>query len=99
MRGTQCEPFTSDVRVHLPACNRYFYPDVSVACGGTFENVDGVRSLQNPSLVVEVLSPSTANMDRGDKLICYQTLPSLQAYLLVSKDRPLVQVYERLANE
>src|SRR5579862_6033184 len=96
VRGTSCEPFTSDMRVHVPACNCYFYPDVSVACGGSrFELLAGVRSLQNPTLIVEVLSESTEITDRGDKLICYQSLPSLATYLIVAQDRPLVQVYER----
>lgn len=96
LRGRTCEPFTSDVRVYVPACNRYYYPDVSVACGGSqFESLAGVRSLLNPALIVEVLSPSTEATDRGDKLICYQTLSSLRTYLIVSPDRPQVQAYER----
>jgi Uma2 family endonuclease len=96
LRGTPCEPFTSDMRVHVPACNRYFYPDVSVACGGSrFELLAGVRSLQNPTLIVEVLSESTEAVDRGDKWICYQALPSLSTYLIVAQTRPQLQIYER----
>jgi len=65
LHGKPCEPFTSDMRVRVPACNRYFYPDVSVACGGAhFEALAGVRSLQNPTLIVEVLSESTEKTDR-----------------------------------
>ncbi|HLJ53427.1 MAG TPA: Uma2 family endonuclease [Chthonomonadaceae bacterium] len=100
LRTSACEPFDSDMRVHVPACDHYYYPDASVACGeASFENVDGVESLQNPVLIVEVLSKSTEARDRGEKLICYQTLPSLQVYLLVSSDRPLVQIYERQADD
>ncbi len=96
LRGRLCEPFTSDMRIYVPACNRFYYPDVSVACGGSqFESIAGVRSLVNPVLVVEVLSKSTEAMDRGEKLICYQTIPSLQTYLIVAQVRPQIQVYER----
>ena len=96
LQGKSCEPFTSDMRVNVPACNRYYYPDVSVACGGSqFEALAGVRSLQNPMLIVEVLSETTEKTDRGDKLICYQTLPSLVTYVIAAQDRPLIQVYER----
>ncbi len=94
LRGTSCEPFTSDMRVRVSACNRYFYPDVSVACEAYFEDAH-VDTLMNPILVVEVLSDSTQNVDRGDKLICYQMLDTLQTYILVAQDRPLVQIYER----
>lgn len=96
LRSSACEPFTSDIRVDVPTCNRYYYPDVSVTCGGSrFESVSGVRSLQNPTLVVEVLSESTEKADRGDKLLCYQTLESLETYIIVAQDEPLIQVYER----
>lgn len=96
LAGTSCEPFMSDMRVRVPACNRYFYPDVSVACGGSeFEVRSGVRSLLNPRLVVEVLSESTEKTDRGDKFVCYQTLDSLQTYILIAQDKPQVEVFTR----
>src|SRR5262249_33624204 len=96
LEGTPCEPFTSDMRVRVPECNRYYYPDVSIACGGSeFEGLSGVRSLLNPTVIVEVLSESTEKTDRGDKFLCYQTLPSLQVYVLIAQDRSQVEIYTR----
>ncbi len=97
LEGTACEPFSSDMRVFVPACNTYFYPDVSVACGGSqFQSVDGVRSLTNPRLIVEVLSDSTETRDRNRKFRCYQTLESVQTYVLIAQDRLQVEVFSRL---
>jgi Uma2 family endonuclease len=96
LKGRSCEPFTSDMRVRVPACNRYFYSDVSVACGGAqFEVLDGLRALLNPRVIIEVLSDSTEKNDRGDKFLCYQTLASLQTYVLIAQDRPQVEVFTR----
>ena len=100
LSGKSCEPFTSNMRVSVPACNRYYYPDVTVACDDLqFESISGVKSLQNPVVVFEVLSDSTERTDRGEKLICYQTIPSLEVYAIVSQKTPLVQVYERQSDD
>src|SRR5579883_412044 len=96
LEGTPCEPFSSDMRVRVPAYNRYFYPDVSVACGeAQFEALSGVRSLLNPRLIVEVLSASTEKNDREEKYDCYRSLDSLAVYLLIAQDRPRVEIFTR----
>ncbi len=96
LKGASCEPFTSDVRLWAPECNRYFYPDTTVACGAQFQVLEGMESLLNASVVIEVLSPTTENFDRGRKRECYQTLESLSAYVLVAQDRPYIEVFTRL---
>lgn len=96
LRGGNCRGFASDLRVRVPACNTYFYPDASVACEQPrYETIRGVRSLLNPTLVIEVLSDSTEQGDRGNKFRCYQTLDSLQTYVLVSQYRPRIEVFTR----
>jgi Uma2 family endonuclease len=96
LRGSQCKFYTDNMRVNVPECNCYYYPDASVACGEPqFQRIDGVQSLTNPILIVEVLSESTERFDRDRKFFCYQTLPSLKTYILVSQDEPLVQVFEK----
>ncbi len=91
-----CQGFASDLRVRVPVCNNYFYPDVSVACEEPrYEIIQGLRALLNPALIVEVLSNSTEQADRGNKFRCYQTLESLQAYVLVSQYRPRIEVFTR----
>src|SRR5579862_9757055 len=88
LRSRGCIPFTGDLRVRVDACNRYFYPDATLLCGQpVYQMLEGVRSLCNPSLIVEVLSDSTATLDRDDKWHCYQTLESLTTYILIAQDR------------
>jgi Uma2 family endonuclease len=97
LRHRGCIPFTSDQRVRVDACNRYCYPDTTVVCDQpAYQMLEGLRSLVNPSLVVEVLSDSTAAQDRGDKWHCYQTLESLTTYILIAQDRARVEVYTRM---
>lgn len=90
-----CEVYPSDMRVRIPRTARYVYPDVSVVCGEPqFEDTE-VDTLLNPTVLVEVLSPSTEAFDRGKKFDNYRTLPSLQEYVLVAQDEPRVYVYTR----
>jgi Uma2 family endonuclease len=99
LRGKPCVPLTGNMRVNVPGCNCYYYPDTSVACEQPeFQRIEGVQSLTNPILIVEVLSDSTERFDRERKFFCYQTLPSLRTYVLVAQDEPLVQVFEKQVN-
>jgi Uma2 family endonuclease len=95
LRGGPCRLFSADMRVHIPVADRYTYPDVTVVCGER-QFADGRRDiLLNPTLVVEVLSPSTEAHNRGDKAQAYRQLASLQEYLLIAQDRPHVEQYTR----
>ena len=90
-----CEVYQSDMRVKVNHTELYTYPDVVVVCGEPeFEDVQ-VDTLLNPRVLVEVLSPSTADYDRGGKFAHYRRLRSLQEYVLISQDRPLVEHYVR----
>ncbi len=82
LRGSGWRGFTSDQRVRVPLSHRYVYPDLTVVCGQPVFEDDDAYTLVNPTLVVEVLSPTTENKDRGPKLFGYRTLPSLRGYLL-----------------
>lgn len=93
VRERGCEVFTADARVEIEAGARYVYPDLSVVCGEVKSVKD--HTLQNPSLIIEVLSPSSEAYDRGLKSQLYRALPSLETYVLVSQDQALVEVYSR----
>jgi Uma2 family endonuclease len=85
-RGRPCEAYISDMRVRIPSANIYAYPDVVAVCGEPeFEDAE-VDTLTNPTLVVEVLSKSTASYDRNEKFARYCTLPSVAEYVIVSQD-------------
>lgn len=92
---TNCRTASRDVEVELPTVDSNAFPDVVVVCGSPeFAGEKGLR-LKNPTLVAEVLSPSTMDYDRGEKFARYRQLESLQEYLLVAQDRPHVEHYVR----
>jgi Uma2 family endonuclease len=95
LRGADCRGFVHEMRVRLPATNRYVYPDLVVVCGEPVFEEDDLDVLSNPALVVEVLSPSTEERDRGIKLFGYRGLPSLKVCLLVAQDRVWVEHWTR----
>jgi Uma2 family endonuclease len=92
-----CECFVSDMRVGIPNTGQYTYPDLAIVCGeANFEDAQ-VDTLTNPIVLIEVLSSSTEVCDRGAKFLHYRTIPSLEAYLLVSQGH--AQVEARVKNE
>lgn len=95
MKGKPCYVTSNDLKVRAKKRNSYVYPDTAVICGKPqFESSsDGIAL--NPIVVVEVLSPSTQARDRREKRDIYQSLESLQAYLLVSQDSPRVALHTR----
>jgi Uma2 family endonuclease len=95
LKHRPCELFPSDLRVQIPSANVYTYPDVSVVCGDPILEDEYADTLLNPTLVIEVLSPSTEAYARGKKLHWYQSLDSLSELLLVSQDAPLIEQYVR----
>ncbi len=94
LRGSPCQGFGSDMRV-AAAPMLYTYPDLSVVCGEQqFTDTHG-DTLVNPTVLFEILSPSTANYDRTVKFGQYRRLPSLREYILVHQDAPRVERFER----
>ena len=91
---SNCEVHSSDMRV-CPSPAAYFYPDVVVACGESSFEDNFSDTLLNPVVIVEVLSPSTAAFDRGEKFDHYRQLASLQDYILVSQTRIHVEHYRQ----
>lgn len=98
LQGRPCRVYNSDVRVHVEATGLTTYPDVSVVCGPRRTAAVDDQALTNPVLLVEVLSPSTAAYDRGEKFEHYQRIDSLREYLLLSPDRPRVERYRRVGD-
>ncbi len=95
LAGSRCGVGQSDSRVHVPATGLFTYPDVVVTCGEPEKTKGRWSSLLNPTVLVEVLSKSTAAYDRGEKLDHYKSIPSLQAVLLVSVKHRTVTMARR----
>lgn len=94
-RGKPCRVYMSDIRVKVSATGTYTYPDVHAVCGqAVFEDRE-VDTLTNPTIIVEVLSPSTEVYDRGMKFARYRSLESLREYVLISQDSVRVERFTR----
>ncbi len=93
-RQRRCQLFTSDMKVRLEIAGRtvFYYPDLLLACDPE-DREPYFRT--RPCLIVEVLSEATERIDRREKLLAYQTLPSLREYALVAQDARRVEVYRR----
>jgi Uma2 family endonuclease len=93
LRGRECRVFPSDMRVGVPAYSPYRYPNLSALCGNAVIETLGKQDvLINPSLIVEILSDSTADFDRGYKFTYYnyKSIESFTEYILIAQDRPHV---------
>ncbi len=98
LKGKSCRVYESNLHVAVKRRYAYLYPDLTIICGqAEFDPIQkGKRRLvTNPSVVVEVLSPSTERHDRVEKFELYRELESLKEYVLISQDSPLVEVFER----
>lgn len=95
-KGGKCQIFPSDLKIHIEANSLFTYPDLSIVCGKieTLENHKDI--VTNPSVIVEVLSPSTQDYDRGGKFKLYRDIPSLKEYILISSTEMLVEKYDKL---
>lgn len=99
LKGGPCEVFTSNLRIKVAAARFYTYPDVSVVCGPAQFDAKDPHSLINPTVIVEVLSPSSETYDRGQKFSCYQKLDSLSDYILIRQDRVHIEHFMRKNNK
>lgn len=95
LRGGPCQVYPSDMRLHVAATGLYTYPDISIACGEQGPEDPDDDTLRDPTVLIEVLSPSTERYDRGRKAEHYRTIESLREYLLVSQHQPRIEQYAR----
>jgi Uma2 family endonuclease len=95
MRGRPCSVFGGDMRVKVSATGLYTYPDISALCGERQLEDNAFDTLLNPSVIIEILSPSTEAYDRGVKFAHYQRIASLQVYTLIAQDQSRIEIYRR----
>jgi Uma2 family endonuclease len=100
LRGSPCRPYDSNLKIRSTVVNRATYPDAAVVCGPLeMDPADRTRqTVLNPTVLFEILSPSTEADDRGPKLDCYRTIASVTAVVHVSQDERRVVVHERRAD-
>ncbi len=95
VQGKKCRVFSADLRVRAITTGFAGYPDVAVVCGKLERDPEDANTATNPAVVVEVLSPSTEQYDRGEKLTQYQQIPSLAHVVLVAHDEVRIDVWSR----
>jgi Uma2 family endonuclease len=95
LRGGPGRPYSADLRIRVRATGLATYPDAAVICGEPVRDPESPTHVTNPAVIVEVLSPSTEDYDRGEKQEHYRRIDSLKEYVLVSQDRRRVEVFHR----
>jgi Uma2 family endonuclease len=95
LRGKPCQAFSNDLKVRTSAEGLYAYPDLSIVCGEPQYHDEHRDVLTNPTVVFEVLSPSTEDYDRNRKFLAYQTCGTLTDYVLIAQDEPRADYYAR----
>jgi Uma2 family endonuclease len=94
----ECVVLPSDMLLKVPKCEKYVYPDVMIVCREiAIDEIKytGLEVLLNPTVIIEVLSESTAAYDQSEKMRCYFTLPSLQQYVMVHSEKIDINTYTR----
>ena len=91
LKHRPCEVYAADLRLKVQSAGLYTYPDIMVVCGQPHFADGRNDTVTNPLLIIEVLSPSTAAYDRGDKFGFYQKIPSLREYILIDQERIFVE--------
>ena len=99
LKGKNCHIYPSDLRVKNPENGLYTYPDVTIVCGKEEYQDEEFDTLLNPTVIIEVLSPTTEEYDRGTKFKLYRSIPSLKNYIMISSTDFSAEVYTRMDND
>ncbi len=95
LKGKNCDMFGSDLRVHIPENSLYTYPDFTAICG-EWETIDSEKdTVTNPSVIVEILSKTTRDYDRGTKFNLYRSIRTLKEYILIDSLTVSVEIFTR----
>lgn len=86
LKGKSCQPYGSDMRIHIPENTLFTYPDISIIFGDVVFSKEDENTSTNPAIIIEILSPSTRNYDRGVKFMLYRAIPTLKEYILVEAE-------------
>ena len=93
LKGKKCQPYGSDARIHIESNTLFTYPDISIICGEVITLNNDDYNVLNPTVIIEVLSPSTKNYDRGEKFKLYRDITTLKEYILVDSESIHIEVF------
>ena len=93
LKGKKCQPYGSDVRIHIESNTLFTYPDISIICGEVVTLNNDDYNVLNPVVIIEILSSSTKNYDRGEKFKLYRDIKTLKEYILVDSESVHIEVF------
>ncbi len=93
LKGKKCQPYGSDARIHIESNTLFTYPDISIICGEIITLNNDDYNVLNPTVIIEVLSKSTKNYDRGEKFKLYRDITSLKEYILVDSESIHIEIF------
>jgi Uma2 family endonuclease len=93
LKGKRCQPYGSDARIHIESNTLFTYPDISVICGEIITLNNDEYNVLNPTVIIEILSKSTKNYDRGEKFKLYRDIATLKEYILVDSESIHIEVF------
>ena len=93
LKGKSCQPYGPDMRINIPENTLYTYPDIAVVCGDLQISPEDEDSVLKPTILIEILSPSTRNYDQGEKFRLYRDIPTLKELILVDTDAVRIAVF------
>jgi len=93
LKGKSCQPYGSDMRIHIPENTLYTYPDITIICNDFISSDLDEDTVVQPTVIIEILSPSTKNYDRGEKFTLYRDIPALREYILVDTGSVRIEAF------
>jgi Uma2 family endonuclease len=93
LKSKKCKPFNSDLRIHIPSNTLFTYPDISIVCGEVITLNNDEYNALNPTVIIEVLSKSTKNYDRGEKFKLYRDIKTLKEYILIDSESLHIEAF------
>lgn len=99
LNGKPCKPFGSGLRIHVQENSLYTYPDISVICNKPVRSQKDADTIVQPTVLIEILSPSTRSYDRGEKFKLYRDIPTLRGYILIDSESISVEAFHLNNNQ
>lgn len=93
LKGKPCRPYGSDLRIHIPENTLFTYPDISIICGDFVLSEEDKETVIQPTVLIEILSPSAKDYDRGGKFKLYRDIPTLKEYILVDTEAINIEAF------
>ena len=93
LKGKPCRPYGSDLRIHVAKNTLFTYPDISIICGEIVPSSEDHDTATQPTVLIEILSPSTRQYDHGGKFKLYRDIPTLKEFVLVDSEAIAIEAY------